>query len=488
MLDEHRIKSQRMDCFCCVTVSNPEAEESSAITPACDNTVSSKNTTAKSRRPETSGTNESSHVVDRCMSWYASHLMKPVVKIVVIVAFTALAAVCTWKTSVLRQAFHVKDLMPDGSYLASYITAVEYYSDRAIALRVIFRFVDQDQPEIRQQMIDYVDDLVEHVDAFNEEPPLFWARDFERLVAATPEYQEMSFWDALHTMLSDTAIYDAFGKDIFFRENGTIVYSQCFMYVTDLDMDSVLDQIEMFTQQREVTERQPVNKGRKRMAFFTYDALYQIFAFYEIAAAQLMYSTISSVVAVAVIGFLMIPHWSALPIVFPMMCVVFIDMLGIMQMLGYSINGRFFSLAAFVNPASWISSLQFFSRDLMATVITYIVLVISIGLMVDYLMHILIRYYESEGKTREEKVKDTLSTMGTSVFLGGFSTFLSVTPLLFSKSEIFSTVCMSFLAMVIVGVSHGVILLPVILSYIGTEDVVHHPNRQPIQTSSPCSD
>jgi predicted RND superfamily exporter protein len=112
-----------------------------------------------------------------------------------------------------------------------------------------------------------------------------------------------------------------------------------------------------------------------------------------------------------------------------------------------------------------------------APVITYIVLVISIGLLVDFILHVLMRYYESECDTREEKVKDALGTMGASILVGGLSTFLGVTPLLFSKSEIFSTVCISFLAMVTLGVSHGLVVLPVILSYVGTEDVCRHRKR-----------
>lgn len=94
------------------------------------------------------------------------------------------------------------------------------------------------------------------------------------------------------------------------------------------------------------------------------------------------------------------------------------------------------------------------------------------GLLVDFIMHILLRYYESEFETREEKVKDALGTMGASILVGGLSTFLGVTPLIFSSSEIFSTICLAFLAMVFLGVTHGLILLPVILSYVGTERVV----------------
>ena len=91
----------------------------------------------------------------------------------------------------------------------------------------------------------------------------------------------------------------------------------------------------------------------------------------------------------------------------------------------------------------------------------------SIGLIVDFLMHILLRYNESTYKTREGRVKDTLETMGSSILLGGLSTFLGVIPLAFSTSTILRTVFTSLFSMVILGVTHGLILLPVVLSAFG---------------------
>jgi hypothetical protein len=45
----------------------------------------------------------------------------------------------------------------------------------------------------------------------------------------------------------------------------------------------------------------------------------------------------------------------------------------------------------------------------------------SIGLLVDFLLHVLLRYYECPG-TRYEKTVETLRTMGSSVLIGGITT------------------------------------------------------------------
>lgn len=98
----------------------------------------------------------------------------------------------------------------------------------------------------------------------------------------------------------------------------------------------------------------------------------------------------------------------------------------------------------------------------------------SIGLLVDFNMHILLRYFESPLPTRQEKVMDSLCSMGSSVALGGLSTFLGVVPLIFSTSDIMMILFYSFWGMVLLGCSHGLILLPVILSLVGPETTKHN--------------
>lgn len=88
-------------------------------------------------------------------------------------------------------------------------------------------------------------------------------------------------------------------------------------------------------------------------------------------------------------------------------------------------------------------------------------------LRTNFIMLDVLRYYESAGATREEKVKETLETMGASILVGGLSTFLGVIPLAFSTSAILRTVFTAFFAMVTLGLTHGLILLPVVLSLLG---------------------
>lgn len=75
-------------------------------------------------------------------------------------------------------------------------------------------------------------------------------------------------------------------------------------------------------------------------------------------------------------------------------------------------------------------------------------------------------------------MKETLETMGASILVGGLSTFLGVIPLAFSTSAILRTVFTAFFAMVTLGLTHGLILLPVVLSLVGPLVCIQPHNNQ----------
>lgn len=111
----------------------------------------------------------------------------------------------------------------------------------------------------------------------------------------------------------------------------------------------------------------------------------------------------------------------------------------------------------------------------------FVVVCLHTGLLVDFLMHVLLRYFETTGTTRHEKVKETLETMGASILLGGLTTFIGVIPLAFSTTTIFMVVFKSFLAMACLGCGVGLILLPVLLSMVGPIVTTQHMKEQRIE-------
>ena len=75
--------------------------------------------------------------------------------------------------------------------------------------------------------------------------------------------------------------------------------------------------------------------------------------------------------------------------------------------------------------------------------------------------------YETQEAKRVYKAQQALSKMGSSVFHGGLSTFLSILALAPAKTYIFLVIFKLWFGIIIFGMANGFMLLPVILSFIG---------------------
>ena len=340
--------------------------------------------------------------------------------------------------------------LPKKSFAMSHLRAVEDYAQETIPIGVYFRHSDQSQENVQQQMNEYIDALVDgHI---GEEPDFCWVRDFAQYQDFAGEFlggidlSNFTFTQQMTLALSDPRVKEVYGSDIVTDEDGNVVASRCWIRMSKVDFKDVKNQTETLRRQRAITASQPINQetnGYDEWPFFTMADTYFLWEFYDIAVQELVFNTVSGIVAVTAVALLIMPHWSAVPFVLPLIIIVYADMLGTLQLCGLHIN-----------------------------VVTYVCLVVSIGLLVDFIMHILLRYYESPGTTRQEKVKDTLETMGVSILVGGLSTFLGVIPLAWSTSKIIGTVFTCFFVMVSLGVLHGLVFLPVVLSLIGPSVMV----------------
>ena len=90
----------------------------------------------------------------------------------------------------------------------------------------------------------------------------------------------------------------------------------------------------------------------------------------------------------------------------------------------------------------------------------------SAGLCVDYSTHIMHRFLTEPGD-RAGRVVNTLTNIGPAVFNGGFSTFLAFVLLATSRSHVFSSFFKIFFLVVAFGLFHGLLVLPVILTFVG---------------------
>ncbi|KAK7490829.1 hypothetical protein BaRGS_00017885, partial [Batillaria attramentaria] len=108
--------------------------------------------------------------------------------------------------------------------------------------------------------------------------------------------------------------------------------------------------------------------------------------------------------------------------------------------------------------------------DISLSSITMIHLVMSVGFSVDFSAHVCAAYLISDSHTREERAHDAITHAAGPILNGAVSTLLGVVLLVFSDSYIFTSFFRIMFLVILFGMLHAVLFLPVVLSMIGPQN------------------
>jgi hypothetical protein len=110
-----------------------------------------------------------------------------------------------------------------------------------------------------------------------------------------------------------------------------------------------------------------------------------------------------------------------------------------------------------------------FLWDIELNAISLVNLVIAIGISVEFSAHIARAFATSNSKSKKKRAADALCSMGPPVFSGVLQSIVGISVLAFAHSQLFQVFYFRmYFSILILGLTHGLIFLPVLLSYIGS--------------------
>eukprot|EP00904_Undaria_pinnatifida_P008204 jgi/Undpi1/4513/HiC_scaffold_18.g07867.m1 len=354
-------------------------------------------------------------------------------KALVLMGTATLFAAGIYGATQAQQGFDVLDLAPDDHHARDYSDVA-----RAYELEVDSQYV---QLRIYTQEVDYQDITVQaQLQATNElmtdgqyvvGPVTSWLTSFVEWADNTTEYRtdvttyggfpvyddRDTFYPALANFTQDGQNV-RFLADIVYNDDGEIEAN------TQKSIDSLMD------------VRHVVGQSNLEPQPFGFSFMFILVELFLVIYQELVFNFFLALIAVTVLSFLVLGKPAVVILVSLTVAIIDVDLLGFVYHWGLEVNG-----------------------------ITVVELVMAVGLVVDYMVHI-VHYFlhQDAGKSKDVRIANALGEIGPSVMLGAATTFLGIMPMAFANNEIFRVFFKMFLVIITFGFWHGVAFIPVALS------------------------
>jgi Niemann-Pick C1 protein len=454
VLDEQRQRSGKWDCLCCFGGNKNNEDE---YGPA-------------STTPEDDDDNQEGIASTYFRKYHAPAILSKPGKPLVLTFFAALLGFGIYGALNLSVEDSTRNFIPADSYLQDYIDAAdEYFPDDGISLYLVFE--DSDAPmksiyETRQELAT----LDQRLTGKSTAPPYIAepvSEDAYRNVMS-------GLYDYLVTEGTAAIGGVALGSDSWPTNEEDFVltlenyadftgpggrYAQDVSMVTDsvtnttrleairveleyvkLTKDQRGDTLEDADKQIEAMDatRDMIEEWDDLPPVFVYSSSFLTIEGFKIIRKELFTNVGLAIMAVGIIVLMTVAHPVTAILITLNVAFCIIEILGMMFAAGIVIDS-----------------------------VSVINIVLAVGLSVDYSAHVGHAFMLKGGTSWDRRVTETLADMGAAVLCGATSTFLAVAVLLGSSSYVFSILSTQFALTVVLGVIHGLILLPVLLALLG---------------------
>jgi len=376
--------------------------------------------------------------------YYAPFLMKKPVKIVCVVLFAILTALCAYSMSLLKVEVKFEWFINEDFYTQTPIDINnQYFSNEGNIVNVYTTgaeiSLENNQKKLSELSTEFnecelcQDEWVKKnsVDSWYDSFK-YWVSQGNCDAELTEEglVPETHFYQCLGTWIQKPA-GEGYSNSLAWNSDKTALEG-CSFEAALVRLDKAEDAVQAMKDTRKIAEEfGPGNSFPYEMNFGRYEQ-------YAVFAKETQISVTASLVTIFLIVLLMMADVKAAVLVLFIVGLVVMDLLAALMIWGESLN-----------------------LLIMTTII------MAIGISVDYNAHIAHAFQAADGENPTERIKNTLDSIGVSVINGGISTLLAVFVISFTDSYVFRVFFRSWLCIVTFGIAHGLILLPILLSWIG---------------------
>lgn len=372
---------------------------------------------------------EAEGVIDRFPRWIIPKIvLKTPFQIIIVLLFIGYLAAGIYGCIYLKQGLLLTNLVNEDSYFYKYSHWDEDYFPRqspvSFVIQGSYNYSNTNTQNLVNKLISdaqankYFDDVFE----------VNWLKSFKTSRFFT-NTSEQSFIAGVYNFLQNP-MYSRFVNDVSFdSKNQSITASR--VYVMSAKLEDSQDEGKMMLESRDIANSAAIN-------CFAFSPYFVAFEQYVAILGQSLQSVGIALAAVFVITCIFMPH----PVL-----ILFVTVAVTMIMVGV------FGYLLYI--------------DVTLSSITMIHLIMSVGFSIDFTAHICHGYMISAATERGERVKHAIDKTGAPIFHGAISSMLGIVVLFAAKSYIFRTFGIVMAFVLLFGITHALLLLPVILSWIG---------------------
>ena len=357
-------------------------------------------------------------------------LLQGPTKTLVIVGFIVYFGIAIWGGSQIKTGLKLESVVPESSYIADYYDMKhKYFSNQgAIVMFVIDKPVDYHEPKVHVA-IRKVFEKAKKTQYIDERVEISWLDHY--LKYRTNNSIPLAEKNFIPVLVNEfLPRHPQYIHDIIISEDKTRIKASRY-YVTSKSFKDSTHEGNMMIAMRHIA-------GNCTVAMLAYSP---DFIYYEHYVSILKNTLLA--VGVAIIGMLFvalmfIPHPISVTCVTITMVTIVLGMFGFMHFWGLALSA-----------------------------ITTVQIILSVGFCVDFTVHISHAFMTATGKNRNERVMSALEKVGVPILNGAFSSILGILMLAFASSYIFKSFFKTMLLVIVLGLAHSLLLLPVVLSFIG---------------------